>query len=494
MSDVDTLLANSVADPSSTDVSMYKNPQSINPYKLMDDAYFEEGGFADGTYLTPHQREMFYTARRETSTYKNFVKPILDAMINPVFAAPIPREVDPNSLFASFIQDTDNNGMTMDCLVSEAIHTCIRHGQVFVIIDNFGVTDQPETLQQARKDRVFPYVVIKTALDVADYTLDKWGNLITITFIAEKRQIGKDTIQLYRKWTKTDSQIVMKKGDAYIPVDEPVIHGLGVLPVITVYRAPRRDKTKLLVTPPYLGITKLSLGIYNKESEIRDLERAQSFSVLCVQSDRGGNITLGSRNVLYIPVETTIAPQFISPNPSILVGLMVNAEKMRDDMYKLAEQSGVTAVKSEASGVAEAYKFFGHETVLQKGSQLSKDLDQAIFDLFCLYVNETTEYKTEYPVDFAPGNISVEVDTLDKYLKQDLPDEAKALALKKWTRLIFGDQDPEEVNEALEAIDKMAEPEEASTIEPPSQGMPTESPEEQASIEEPEEMIEDIKL
>ncbi len=486
MADVDTLLANSVADPASTDVSMYKNPQTVNQYKLMDDAYFEEGGFSDGTYLTPHQREMFYTARRETSTYKNFVKPILDAMINPVFAAPIPRTVDPNSLFASFITDTDNNGMTMDCLVSESIHTCIRHGQVFVIIDNFGATDQPETLQQARKDRVFPYAMIKTALDVTDYTLDKWGNLLTITFIAEKRKIGKDTIQLYRKWTMMDSQLVMKKGDIYIPVDEPVIHGLGVLPVITVYRAPRRDKTKLLVTPPYLGITKLSLGIYNKESEIRDLERAQSFSVLCVQSDRGGNITLGSRNVLYIPVETTIAPQFISPNPSILVGLMVNAEKMRDDMYKLAEQNGVTAVRSEASGVAEAYKFFGHETVLQKGSQLSKDLDQAIFDLFCLYTNETPEYKTEYPVDFAPGNISVEVDTLDRYLKQDLPAEAKALALKKWTRLILGDQDPEEVNEALEAIDEMAEPEEASTVEPPSPEVPME---EDSSIE-PEETIE----
>lgn len=464
--DIDKAMTVEVADPSKDDTSMYVETLNLNPYKFMDDAYYGEAGFKDGTYLTPHMREMQYTSRRQLSTYKNFVKPILDAMIDPIFADTIPRNLDQSSLFASFVTDTDNNGTTLDQAVSEIVHMVVRHGQAFVIMDNFTQDDMPATLVEARRDRVFPYILIKSALDVDSSKLDKWGNILSITFLDVKTTVNKKEVQLYRTWTSEYSQVMTKSGETYAPYAPPVIHGLGVIPVIPVYKNPRRDKTKLCVTPPHYDIARICLAIYNKESEVRDLERAQSFSILCVQTDRGGNLTIGSKNVLFMPMDCTIAPMFISPNPSILVGLMVNAEKMRDDMYKLAEQSGVTAVKSESSGVAEAYKFYGHETVLQKMSALAKAVDKAIFDLFCLYTKETPDYEADYPVDFAPGNISVEVDTLDKYLKQDLPPKAKALALQKWTRLILSDQDPDDLQEAIDEIEEANEDTEDSTIEP----------------------------
>lgn len=478
--DMDKALTSTQGDPMKDDTGVYVETLNLNPYKFMDDAYYGEAGFKDGTYLTPHMREMQYTSRRQLSTYKNFVKPILDAMIDPVFADTIPRNIDQGSLFANFIKDTDNNGTTLDQAVSEIVHMVVRHGQAFVIMDNFTKDDMPETLVEARKGRVFPYLLVKSALDVDSSKLDKWGNIQSITFTDVKATVDKKEVQLYRTWTAQYSQVVTKSGQTYAPYAPPVMHGLGILPVIPVYKNPRRDKTKLCVSPPHYDIARICLAIYNKESEVRDLERAQSFSMLCVQTDRGGNLTIGSRNVLFMPMDCTIPPMFISPNPSILVGLMVNAEKMRDDMYKLAEQSGVTAVKSEASGVAEAYKFYGHETVLQKMSGLAKAVDYAIFDLFCMYTDETPLYEADYPVDFAPGNISVEVDTLDKYLKQDLPPKAKSLALQKWTRLILSDQDPDELEEAIEEIEATAEEEEpeAYTIEPAGETGMVEDPEE----------------
>lgn len=478
--DIDKLMIADSGDVSYDDTSVYKEPLNLNCYKFMDDAYYGEEGFRDGTYLTPHKREMFYTARRQTSVYKNFVRPIFDAMYSPVFADVIPRNVDANSLFASFVNDVDNNGTSLDTLLKEAMGVCVRHGQVFVVMDNFSATDQPETILQARRDRVYPYIMVKTALDVDSYELDKWGNILTITFCDQKIKMGKKEIQTYRKWTKEFSQIVEKTGDSYKPLEEPVVHGLGILPVIPLYSASRRDKTKLCISPPLYDIARISLVIYNKDSEVRDLERAQSFSVLCVQSDRGGNLSLGSRNVLYIPPETTIAPSFISPNPSILVGLMVNSEKLRDDLYKLAEQNGVTAVKSEASGVSESFRFFGHETVLQKVSGLASKLDTAIFDLFGLYTNEAPEHKADYPTDFAPGNVVVEIDSLQKFMSQNPPPKSYALAMQKWARLTLSDQDPEELQEALDEIGEYYNvKEEGSNVEP-------EEPEEGFNVE-PEE-------
>lgn len=485
--DIDTLMV-SGSDAKYDDTSAYVEPLTVNVYKFMDDAYFGEAGFKDGTYLTPHTREMFWNARRTVSTYKNFVKPILSAMVSPVFADDIPRDMDTNSLFASFVEDVDNNRTSLDTAIHEAVDICVRHGQVFVVMDNFEASDMPETIMEAREKRFLPYIMVKTALDVDDYELDRWGNLLSITFVDLKLKRERETVQTYRTWTPEHSVVSIKKGSKLEPIEDPKLHGLGVIPVLVMYSSPRRDKTKLCINPPHYDIARIALGIYNKESEVRDLERAQSFSVLCVQTDRGGNLSLGSRNVLFVPMETQFMPQFISPNPSILVGLMVNAEKMRDDMYKLAEQSGVTAVKSEASGVSEAYRFFGHESVLQKVSAMAKALDMAIYDLFCLYTSETGVYEADYPTDFAPGNIQVEVDTLDKYLKQDLPPKAKSLALQKWTRLILSDQDPVALDAAIEEIDGAYDEPEASIIEPiaptpPEEEMPEELEEETEMVE-----------
>lgn len=493
--DIDTLMTQTSGDISHDDTSCYKEPLNVNCYKFMDDAYYGEAGFRDGTYLTPHMREMAYTARRQTSVYKNFVRPIFDAMYSPVFADDIPRNIEENSLFASFLKDTDNNGTSLDSAIQEAISIAVRHGQSFIVMDNFPAVDQPETIMQARHDRVYPYIMVKTALDVETYELDRWGNIVTITFTDRKVVINKKETQLYRTWTKTSSILVEKTGEGkYKPVEQPVDHNLGVLPVIPIYLLVRRDKTKLCVNPPLYDLARISLVIYNKDSEVRDLERSQSFSVLCVQTDRGGNISLGSRNVLFVPMETTITPSFISPNPSILVGLMVNAEKLREDLYKLAEQNGVTAVKSEASGVSESYRFFGHESVLQKISALAAKLDQAIFDLFCLYTGETPEYSTDYPTDFAPGNITVEVETLEKYLGQNPPPLAKSLAMQKWTRLVLSDQDPEELQAALDEIAAEAVEEEEPEEEPMMPPLPpVEGSTQEPNEEEPEEVLEAVE-
>lgn len=481
--DIDTLMTKGSGDTSVDDTSVYIEPLNVNVYKFMDDAFYGENGFRNGTYLTPHLREMFYTARRQTSVYKNFVRPILSAMYEPIFSDYIPRSVTTNSLFSMFIEDTDNNGMSLDNLVKEAVAIAVRHGQSFVVMDNFSESDQPETVMQARSERVFPYAMVKTSLDVDDSTLDKWGNILTITFRDQKIKRDKKDIQTYRVWTKEYSQIVEKVSNGkYKSVGPEVMHGLGVLPVIPLYSATRRDKSKLCIDPPLYDLARIALVIYNKDSEVRDLERAQSFSVLCVQSDRGGNLSLGSRNVLFIPPETTIAPAFISPNPSILVGLMVNSEKLRDDLYKLAEQNGVTAVKSEASGVAESFRFFGHESVLQKVSGMASALDSAIFDLFCLYTNETPEYSADYPTDFSPGNITSEVDVLQRYLQQQPPPKAYALALQKWTRLVLSDQDTDKLQEAITEIDEQvlyeSEPEAPVSVVDPAMEEPETDPEE----------------
>ena len=469
MAEIDDLMNRTVDfDASVDDVSAFRDPITQNAYVLMDDAYKGTGGFRDGSYLIPYGREMFYNMRRQFSTYKNYIKPIFNAMIEPIFADEIPRTYPENGLFSYFVEDVDNNGTSLQDTMNEAMQITVRQGQVFVIMDNFEEDDMPATLQEARQDRKFPYILLKTALDLDSYKLDKWGNIEEITFIDAKIEILSKEIQTYRKWDSQASYILKKIGDGKYEVLKTISHNLGVIPVIACYRNPRMNKQELLIDPPYYDMMRLALSIYNKDSELRDLERSQTFSLLVVQSDRSGNLNIGRRNVIFVRSDTTITPAYISPNPQISIGLMASIDKATDDLYKLAEQSGVTAVRTESSGVSEAFKFFGHETVLRKISNLSRRLEEAIAHLFSIFTGENLdEYTADYPVDFAPGSITSEVDMMDKYLKMDPPKKAYAMALEKVTRLVLSDQDQKKLEEAIDQIQEEGENEpEPTPIEP----------------------------
>lgn len=453
--EIDKIMQQSVsADPQSTDISMYVDPTQVSPYKLVDDAYYGEGGFRNGTYITPNIREQFYKSRISISTFKNYTKPILNALIDPIFKKAIPRTAELTSLWAGFLKNCDCSGTNLDNFIHDTLNQSIRHGLAFVVMDNYSVI--PESKQDALLSRTYPYVMHKTIMEVSDYKLDDWGNLVSIVFIDKqvKDASSGNMVQTYRYWDNTVTRLVTKsKDNSYVTLNE-VQHNLGVIPVLVLYSSTRRDLTKLEVSPPFYDLVKLNLALYNKESEIRDLERAQAFSILCVQTDRGGNLTIGSHNVLFVSPEVQFMPSYISPDPTILAGLVSGGEKLRDDLFRLAEQSGVTGVQNQASGISQSYSFFGQETVLQKNSQLCSTLDTAIFNLFGLYTKESVDYTVDYPDSFSPSNATADVTNLTTYIGLNPPPKARNLAMEKMTKILLGDQDEAALDAAIKEINE----------------------------------------
>lgn len=451
------------SDQGPDDISAYREPLSIDDCRLTDNAYYGEDGFRTCSYLVPFSRENFYNGRRQISTYKNQVKPILDAMVDPVFKDVIARNFanknNTDSLFSDFIENVDNANTTLQEFMDEATRILVRHGQVFVVVDNFPIEMQPKTKQEAKNNRILPYIILKTKLDVADdgkaYTLDRWGNLASIIFIDVKIKRFEKEIQLYRKWDANMSVLLQKTNGIYEPFEQPVEHGLGRIPVITAYRTRRHDKQKLYVNPPAYDFVRASLSIFNLESELRDLQRSQAFAILVVQSDNRNHLGLGSHNVLFVGKDTSIPPGFISPSTEIMTSLAENIKRHQEDLYRLAEQSGVTGVRTESSGITESFKFFGHESVLRQVSMLAKSLEESIAKMFSAYTKEDlSDYDADYPTDFSPANVNSEVDMIDKYLKMNPASKAKALAMEKVTRLVLADQDEKRLQEAIDEIKK----------------------------------------
>ena len=432
------------------------NIASVNVYEFVDHSYNGNGGYRDGNYLIPFSRESDYAGRRKLAFYKNYVKPIVRAMVEPVFVQSAVRTVTDDSgnslenLFTSFIDNCDSAGTHIQDFTHSALSICRRHGVVFIVMDNYA--DQPDNLKTAMDQGIHPYVYLKKAQEVDSYECDRFGNIEWIVFIDSYIKRGDKTIVQYRKWTRTDSSLMEKKDNAWTVISS-YTHNLGVVPVIVGYSDIQENNGNVLVDPPVYEIARINFGIFNMCSEVRDQERAQAFSILYAQGLPANAMEIGPKNCIMIPLGATIAPGYASPDFSIVTGLVENQDKLKNDMFTIAEQLGVIAVMNSESGIAKNYDFFAHESTLKRTSYIATDLESKMAKLFMRYTNDSFVYTVIYKMDFSPMGLDREIDRISKVLgTKDINKVFASKIQEKLAKLVLVDEDVDVVNEVIDAI------------------------------------------
>jgi hypothetical protein len=455
------------------------NINTVNQYQFMDDTYNGTGGYRDGSYLIPFSRESSYLNRKQLAHFKNYLKPILRAMIEPCFTQEAPRSVKTetgvditDSLFNEFIEDCDAAGQSLQEFTKMAVSLARRHGVSFVVLDNYPSTAQPKTVSEAISSRVFPYAYCKRAFEVESYETDQFGNLMEIVFTDAPAKIVNEngtveTQKRWRKWTATESIVLTqdKNTKKFLTLDS-AFHGLGVVPVIMCFSEAREDKTKVLVDPPLYDIAKLNYVIFNQSAEIRDQERAQAFSIFFCQGVPPTDLVISNNTYINLPDTATISPGYASPDFNIIKGLVENQDQIRKDLFVIAEQNGVVGVESAKSGVAMAFDFWAQESTLKQTSSMATTLEQDIASMFMRYTNETFVYTVSYPTDFAPMGLDNEIQRFERVLK--IPGINSKLASeiqKKLARLVLRDEDVLVVNQVIESIENVKEKSDVTTAE-----------------------------
>jgi hypothetical protein len=126
---------------------------------------------------------------------------------------------------------------------------------------------------------------------------------------------------------------------------------------------------------------------------------------------------------------------------------------MRKDLFAIAEQSGVVGVQSQTSGVAMAYDFQAHESVLKQTASMAVTLEQKIAELFMKYTTESFIYTVTYPSDFAPAGMNSEVDRLKKVIEIPGINSVFRQRLEaKLARIVLKDEDQSVVDEVTKNI------------------------------------------
>lgn len=466
-------------DEGPEDRTTAKRIETLDNHVFMDHAYNGTHGFRDGTYLVPHKREMYYITRRKTSFYRNFFKPIVRAMLDPVFGEDIERVVtangsdasnDPNLMFNVFIEDCDNSGNSLHSFTHTTVEDAIVKGVSFVVMDNFSEEEQRDlSAQDAIDERIMPYVYMRKISDVLSYKTDRFGKLESITFhdVADEndyirpidstnktqkparfRRFDENTVVVLEESKGQDGKMVL------VPV-ETYEHNLGEVPVYPVITTNKEEPGNLRVDPPLYDLAKMNWAVFNKDSEIRELERNTMFPIFYIFTDDLKSITLGTSNVLQVPTQATKEPGFAAPPAEIVEALDKNRQELVSDLYRIAQQNGVTGV-TEQSGVAKQWDFAAHEEVLRKISQTAADLELWVADMFKKYTEEEFEYSPQYPYDFAPNDSQGELDKIDQVIDMN-PGVTATKELKKDAVRIQLDRPSDKMEEIYNEIDSQTE-------------------------------------
>lgn len=249
------------------------------------------GGFLDGTALVAHPREWVdhkattpktptkkLKTRRQLARYENVARVILDAYTGVMFRDQALRQVGPAQTtephpLAVWWDDVDGAGTAIDAWMAQAWRAAAAYGHVVALFD------RPPTAGSTAADQAQPFLRLYTPLDLIDWLVDDMGQLIAVALLeVAPRKTFQEQITLPRVrevrvdgWELREANTVIESGTWD--------YG-GVLPVALLY-GQRRPFTPVL-GQSILGDPKLYIDYYNLTSEIRELLRSQTFSILNV--------------------------------------------------------------------------------------------------------------------------------------------------------------------------------------------------------------------
>jgi hypothetical protein len=427
----------------------YIDVRTLNKYDFMQFTYDGTEGYRTGAYLVPFMRESFYEDRMRTAAYKNLFRPVVDAMVEPVFAHKIER-VTNSDIAKKFFENVDRAGTTIDNFTNMIMTRARTCGLTFVVVDNFteinGITKK-----DVIDTRRYPYCYEKVPSSMYKIDVNESGVPVSITFYDKVIKIDNKDTQTFRKWDNQKSTLYYEKSERGNTIEielEINVHNLGKIPVVVVNCFIKNKKLDKLPEPPLYTLAMLVYQLYNKETYVQELEKYQTFSLLVAQGVDASKLSVGPTNFINVSDNVSNMPGYISPNPENTKVMVSNCDRLKQEIYEEAGQKGVYAVKEQSSGIAKEWDFRAEESKLIETSTGAVEFEKELIEIFGLYINTSIKYEAKYPEDFSPQYFDQRIEEIVAILKEMPPE---ALATELWAEIatIIFKQTPDRADEII---------------------------------------------
>lgn len=314
----------------------------------------------DGTYLVAHPREWLdHTAdapskptkklleRRKLARYEGWPDTILTLLGGALHRQPPTRRIGGEGVsahahpLAAWWDDVDGLGTPIDTYMAQSWAVAAVFGHCFLLLD------RPRVAAMTAADAPRLYLRRYTPLDCPDWLVDEAGELVAVRFleVVPRASFDAQPGTQIREVTPTGWRVIERHADgrmaATATAEGEHDYG-GALPVVILY-GKRRPMTPI-IGQSILGDPAIYVDDYNLSSEVRELLRKQTFSILniplgtgqdAVQVDQAQAMlgeSMGTANVAFTP----LAAQYISADPSNVESYQAERQEVRRTMFRLA--------------------------------------------------------------------------------------------------------------------------------------------------------------
>lgn len=365
-------------------------------------------------HLVPYPRESEekYASRAACAVYENHLRTSCERFTAYLGRKSPARAGADNPLVVRLVDDADDCGTTLDVFWHHFALNVKARGSMLLLLnmpsDN-SAASMADVVSGSK--RVVPYLTPVFPEDVASFELDDKRRFVSIGINAFE-DVNGELVEVVRMWDAAGWAVM--RGDRVL---REGVHPFGVCPVLSFTESgeafPKVGK--------YAQIADLSKRLYNARSELDEILRGQTFSLLTLQvpaetaamfdPDKTA-ATIGVHSLLVHQGDT---PAFIAPDSGPAQTYMAQIEAMRLAIARISMESGTesqgTSTQVE-SGLSRRMRFESLNADLATFAHGLQDLEARMWVMFHRALGLQNRVQVTFPSDFNLTDSAAELDTL----------------------------------------------------------------------------------
>lgn len=418
-------------------------------FRFISEALHGSGGFrplvtgtgasltvASATWLVQYPREsdVKFARRNEVAWYANDLASACNRFAGYLSQRKPQRDLG-NPLLEAMADDCDWRGNSLDVFLSGFTIEAKARGSMLLLVDmpQRGV---PGGVQEIGV-RPVPYLAAIAPEQVLDYQTDERGRLSWVEILDGDQIRGWDATEW---WTR--------KGDTR---EEQGTHGLGLCPVLAFAEGEFPGEGE------FAQIADLAKRLFNLHSELDEILRSQTFSLLTLQvppeqmnfSAADTAQQIGTHNLL---VHAGVAPGFIAPPDGPAKIYMERIAAMEEKIRRIGHM--IEAPDRAESGIALKIRFQQLNAALSHWAGRMEDLERRVFDLACRWLGIPNRTAISWDDDYALTDVTAELEVLSSMQMTGFSDATLREKRKQIVVLDFATLEDDELTALLDAEDE----------------------------------------
>ena len=377
-------------------------------WEFANESYEGSGGFLTGEYIDkyPRENDEKYKERQKIAYYTNIFSSKINRYTGYLFKQ-TPTRNSGNNLIRMIFDDVNNKGDSIDVFMSNfAKHAKVR-GVNLLLVDM--PKNIPATLAEQIQTRSLPYFTEIAPERLVAFKLDNTGKFEYVAFsdVIDNSTMQKQDIKEVKRYYDKQSWKILDAEDTD-KVIESGDHNLGVCPVLIF-----SETGEFPATGEFTQIAALAKRHYNLQSELDEILRGQTFSILTLNADTASDVEvkLSTDNAIIYGKEFN-KPEYIAPPAAPAEIYQQKIKDIETQIDKIAFD--ISTNEKQESGIALDIKFQGLNASLSNFSLRLEDLELRAFEVVCRYLNIKNDVDILYPKNFNIIDIEKEIGILSE--------------------------------------------------------------------------------